>query len=213
MSTPRIGVLGQPLPIFLGLEHDSNISTTEAPPRVYLTYVKVVVKTCAKIRVVNPGLFRQHKDPVLSWSKSHKMAQGFGRGARASPVPVTAYMDIRRLMALEIGPKALSPDFATFNVEVHHKMTAKVVVECARRRFAIHQALRELKVLPQVYMAPVPTRSNGDVIEPSPVSDTAGSDYAVSREEDIASSQSTEAESIEEDLEKSSASRSSTPCV
>ena len=205
LSTPRIAVLGQPLPIFLGLEHDVQISTAEAPPPVYLKYVKVVVKTCAKIRVVNPGLFRQRKDKVLSWSKSHKMTQGFGHGARASPVPVTAYMDLRKLMALELGPKALSPDFATFNVEVHHEMTAKVVVECARRRFAIHRALTELKVLPQVYRTPFPLTSNENVVEPSSVSNTAGSDYAAYQEEDIASSQSTEAETIEEALESTSA--------
>ena len=180
LSTPRVGVLGQPLPIFLGLEHDSKVSTTEAPPLVYLKRVDVVVKTCGNIRMVHPGLFGERKDYVVPWKKSYKMAQGFGHGARASPIPVTAHMDLRNLMALDLDPETLSPDFSTFNVAVRHELTAKVVVECARRRFVIHRALTELKLLPQVYMAPVPIKPDGNVVQRSSVSDTAGSHYAAS---------------------------------
>ena len=213
LSTPRIGVLGQPLPIFLGLEHDVNISTTEAPPLVYLKRVTVVVKTPVNIRVINYGISDQRKDKVVPWKKSYRMAQSFGRGTRASPVPVTAYMDLRKLMVLDMDPKALSSDFSTFNIAVHHELAAKVVVECARKRFVIHQTLTELKLLPQVYMAPVPIKSAGNVGQPGTISNTEGSDYAVSQEEDVASSQSTRTESIEEALESTSAPRLSTPCV
>lgn len=189
LSTPRIGVLGQPLPIFLSVEHDVNISTTEAPPLVYLKRVRVVVKTRVNIRVVRYLVFRQRRDRVLRWKRSYKMAQGFSHGAhhtRASPVPVTDQMDLRKLMALDLDPKSLSPDFSTFNVAVHHELTAKVVVECARKRFVIYQALTGLKLLPQVYMAPGPIKPDGEVVQSSTASDTTESGYATSQEEDSA---------------------------
>lgn len=166
VEMPQVGVLGQALPIFLGIDHDIEHSTAKAPPAVYLRHVRVTVEARGAIRCINEQLLSlSHDDRVGSWDDTLTLAQDFGTGS--SSVAVTERMDLRELMRLNLDHQELTPSFSTFNHSVLHMLRVKVVVECAQKTFKAEWGSRRLDILPQLYRAPDVT--DGDTTRDSDI--------------------------------------------
>jgi len=53
LQLPRVGILGQALPLFLNIEHDREKSCCLAPPTVFLKSVSVSLQTNGSVRGIN----------------------------------------------------------------------------------------------------------------------------------------------------------------
>lgn len=167
LRIPRVAVMGWGLPMFLTLDHDLARSTNEKAPTVYLKQVKVSLETLGTIRCLNDGVLRlKTEDKVEAYEQ--RIIIGEFNGAK-NPQPITERIDLRKLMNLHLDPQFISPRFSTFNLEVHHALKIKVVVECARKTFMPEWFRRDLEILPELYQAPTVPAGNMSITNSVPI--------------------------------------------
>ena len=133
--------------MFLELKHDSEQSTTEAAPIIYLKRIKVTVETIGEVRCAKysyPDLVAPFEFPIII---------GEYDGSRG-PLPLTERMDLRRMLDLKLNPRFIKPAVITLNIKVHHVLSVKVAVECAQETLKAEWISQDLRIMGERYQAP-----------------------------------------------------------
>ena len=140
--------MGSGLPMFLEVKHEID----GVSPAIYLRRVKVTLDTLGTVRGLKSRYLALRDDcRVEPFERPIVIGECDGMGY---PPPITKPLDLRELLNLHLDPRFLSPVFSTFNIEVRHTLTIKVVVECARKTFKAKWLQSDFLILPEVYQAP-----------------------------------------------------------
>jgi len=141
LQLPKVGVLGQALPLFLNIEHDLKKSSCPVPPTVFLKSVSVSLQANGSVRCVDDGLFTFSTSGMTeNWDEEVKIAV---LDLKTTPAPLpdhtTLPMDLRDQMNLTLREslpfQSLVPSYSTYNLAVHYWLRVKVSVECGQKSF------------------------------------------------------------------------------
>ncbi|KAL8963324.1 MAG: hypothetical protein Q9183_005025 [Haloplaca sp. 2 TL-2023] len=156
---PTVGVLGQPLPLSLGVSHDEQHSSGAATPAVFIRKVSVTLSAtttvrCASASLWNPGdIITQSTDNYLLAIKDFEHRN----------LPMIDSLDVGALMGLRIHARdslesplpSLAPSFKTFNIERKYALNVHVTIECAKGKYSREFRIPKLELLAPEYDPPV----------------------------------------------------------
>ena len=90
MLIPKVGILAQPLPLILRIDHDIEASTTQSPPIVTLRKCTVQLQANTYIQCIRDEMFREG-DEQRDWSDDHHIASVDYSADMDKAPPVTEY--------------------------------------------------------------------------------------------------------------------------
>ena len=114
MLLPKVGIIANPLPLILKIEHDIEASTTLSPPIVTLRKCIVELQANTYIQCIRDEIFRDG-DEQRDWSDDYRIASVDYSADMDKAPPVTEYMDLQKLMRIKV-PWHHKPTFSTFNI-------------------------------------------------------------------------------------------------
>ena len=139
---PRINIMGQPLPIALGIEHDIQNSTAQLPPLVELKEFTITLTYQTK-QVAMGGaqaLWARNDDKSVAWNEEETFVHWKGNAS------ISRSLDLRTLHNLDL-PSRLAPTFKTFSIARSYTLTFKCAIECAKERRRFELVSRNFVVL------------------------------------------------------------------
>ncbi|KAL8709733.1 MAG: hypothetical protein Q9220_005519 [cf. Caloplaca sp. 1 TL-2023] len=142
---PKFAIIGQPLPLVLGVIYDPNHSTTTEPPTVFLRKVKVQLNTTTYVRCVSSHLLSRRDVFEISTSK-HIIDI---RDSSDGDLRMTNWMEMGSLMNLKISTQECSPNFSTFNIMRKHALIFHITIECGKRKHRREFIVNNLTLLPE----------------------------------------------------------------
>lgn len=133
MSLPKTVVTGQPVPLFIGLQHDRASNSAQDNPPVTLKSLIVNLTTVTALRGLSESksLFRADYLPA-SHSSSSKVTELAKLG---TPVELNDIVDLREHLVVRI-PSDTIQSFRTYNITRSYGLTVLVNVECAKQKFS-----------------------------------------------------------------------------
>ena len=152
MLLPKVGILAQPLPLILRMDHDIDASTTQSPPIVTLRKCVVQLQANTYIQCIRDEMFREG-DEQRYWSDDHHIASVDYSADMDKAPPVTEYMDLQKLMRIRV-PWHHKPTFSTFNIRRTYRLAVKLSVDCAQKTFKADFATYRFDLLAAHYAAP-----------------------------------------------------------
>ncbi|KAL9009763.1 MAG: hypothetical protein Q9173_005239 [Seirophora scorigena] len=133
MLLPTVGVIGQPLPLELGISYDEDHSTTTTPPPVLLTHVSVTLVSTAHVRCPNDYSLQSRSTPdAIDKGTQDILFQNHA----FHHLRLSEKTDIARPMDLRIPSRRppIAPTFRCLNVSCAYALKVHVSVECGRQR-------------------------------------------------------------------------------
>lgn len=150
MELPRVGVAGQPLPVFLKLDHDMERSTAPVSPIVLLKKCSLELRAFTFIQCMREEMFHDG-DEQRNWDTEHEIAfVDFTEKMETAPA-LTNHFDLRNVMRVSVPPYA-RPTFSTFNIRRTYKLRLKLSVECAQKTFKAEFLTGDFVLLAKDYM-------------------------------------------------------------
>lgn len=131
---PTVRVIGQTLPLTIGVSYDEDHSTTVFPPPVFLDKIKVSLIHTAHVRCASGS----------SWKTEDTIDQGeediFIRKNTFQSLQITNRIDIATLMGLRIpsrrspfGPP-LTPTFKSLSIHCKYGLKIQLSMECGKQK-------------------------------------------------------------------------------
>ena len=130
MSIPRSVVVGQPIPLFAGIQHDLPGSSSQSNPVVELKSLNVRLESLTGLRGLVENYRGNKYQPAShsSWTKIVELGRFNGS------LPLEDITDLRLHLGLQI-PDDSVPSFSTFNIARAYTLKIQAVVECAKEKF------------------------------------------------------------------------------
>jgi hypothetical protein len=135
--------VGRPIPIFIGVQHDPNQSTTREQPLIELKSLSVTLEAMTSVRGLTEGLIIGDKyQPAShsSWVKTVSL------GDLSTNLKLTSTIDMREHLNLTV-PEGFTPSFSTFNVARNYALRVKATVECAKEKFKAQFSIEPFDLL------------------------------------------------------------------
>ncbi|KAL8727295.1 MAG: hypothetical protein Q9181_005759 [Wetmoreana brouardii] len=133
---PTVGVLGQPLPLALGVSHDEHHSTTTDAPTVFLRKVNVKLVSTTWVRCASGSMWSSN-DVIEQVTSDHRIGeQDFSH----EHLQMADRMDISSMMGLALSTgrsffsESLAPTFKTFNITRSYILKVHVTTECGKQK-------------------------------------------------------------------------------
>ncbi|KAL8814282.1 MAG: hypothetical protein Q9223_006479, partial [Gallowayella weberi] len=136
---PTVGVIGQRLPLSLGVTYDEDHSTTPSAPPVFLRDVKVQLISTTTVRCASSSIWSS--DDIIE-SNQEKLPLG-AQDFTDQNIELTDRMDVAELMDLTIAARCASaslmwvpfaPSFKTFNIVRSYGFEVAVMMECGKKK-------------------------------------------------------------------------------
>ena len=128
---PRVAVLEQHLPMFLGLDHDIEGSSCPSPPLVRLKKMLLELRQMTDVQCIREELLHEGNE-FRSWENSVFLsACDFSERMHEAPL-VTERMDLRTVLQARIRGSQ-SPTFSTFNIRRTYAFCVNLTLECAQK--------------------------------------------------------------------------------
>ena len=144
MSLPRVAVVGQPVPLFIGVHHEQAKNHAQENPVVSLKSLAVKLEALTGIRGLSESksLFRAEHLPAShsSWTKTTEL------GRLTSSIELTDITDLREHLHFRI-PDDTIQSFSTFNIARTYSLSISAVLECAKQKFNLNFDLGPVKLL------------------------------------------------------------------
>ena len=138
---PLVAVVGQPLPLKLHIDHDSETSTVATPPIIHLTKIQVLLRT------ENSVCSMKHKT-----AKGDCEQTGWTAGSQIASkefinrIPRINQMDVRKVVDLTLDA-SLYPSFKSFNIARTYSLRVAGTIRCGERSFAIKSGMARCVLL------------------------------------------------------------------
>ena len=142
MSTPKAVVIGQPIPLFIGVQHDIAGSSTQSNPIVELKSLNVKLESLTGLRGLVEN-YRGHKYQPASHSSWTKVIE---LGKFEGTLPLEDITDLRLQLDLEV-PKDLVPSFSIYNVARAYMLKIDAAIECAKEKFKANFEISPIALL------------------------------------------------------------------
>ena len=142
MSIPKAVVIGQPIPLFVFLQHDDTSSTTSNRPAVELKSCDVKLESLTGIRGHVENYHGNQYQPAShsSWTKITEL------GSFSGTLPLEDVTDLRLHLDLRV-PDSSVQSFSTFNMARAYTIKIQAVVECAKEKFKANFELYPVALL------------------------------------------------------------------
>ena len=143
---PTVGIMGQPLPITLGLEHDLQSSTAQTLPVVELKEF-IITLICHTKQVTRGGkqaLWPRSDDRSVHWNEQEILVHWIGNAS------ISESLDLRTLHQLAL-PLRFAPTFRTFSISRSYTLKLKCIIECVRERRRFELVSQDFQVLSSEY--------------------------------------------------------------
>ena len=128
MRLPNSVDIGQPIPMFIALNHDWAKSTASSLPTVRILELKASLNAWTGIRCDrynNVYGYDYSKDPRAEWDEDQELAK------LVEPIDLTKEeMGLARSFRVVV-PNTNVPTFETFNITRQYKLKVKMTLECA----------------------------------------------------------------------------------
>lgn len=150
LQLPKVGVIGQKLPLLLNIEHDAEQSSCLAPPTVFLKSVSVRLQVHSSLRCINDS----HRQSEIAEDWDEEVVIAVLHKATPMPIPDHAALpiDLRDQMFLTLRESSafpgLVPSYSTFNLAVQYWLRVKVSVECGQKSFKPEFVSKDFELLP-----------------------------------------------------------------
>jgi hypothetical protein len=143
MSMPQAAIIGQPIPLFIGVQHDKARNSAKENPLVKLTSLNVKLITLTGLRGLVENYHGDKYQPAShsSWTRKRELA------TLNSPIQLSDIMDLREVLDLKV-PEDCVQSFSTFNVARAYTLRISATVECARQKFDTKFEIYPLELLP-----------------------------------------------------------------
>ena len=130
ISMPKVSIIGQPIPLFVGVQHDQVRNSAKPNPSVELKAFSVKLEALTGLRglIENNRSKRYLPASHTAWTKTQES------GRLATSIKLEDIMDLRQHMDLII-PADFVQSFSIFNIARRYTMKIKMEVECAKQRF------------------------------------------------------------------------------
>ena len=150
-SIPKVALIGQPIPIFVGVQYDPLRSNSRERPAVELKSfsVRLVVLTGVRGLIENNRGTKYLPASHSSWTKGVDLAD------LSTSLAMEDIMDMREHLDLTIPPDHF-PSFSTFNVARKYSLKVNITVECAKEKFKSN-----IEISPFTLLASHGSDSNG----------------------------------------------------
>jgi len=152
LQLPKVGVLGQTLPLLLNIEHDPEKSNCLAPPTIFLKSVSVRLQTNSSVRCMKDSPWQSRTSEITEdWDEEVVIAVLH----KATPMPIPDHtalpIDLRDQMFLTLRESSafpgLVPSYSTFNLAVQYWLRVRVSVECGQKSFKPEFLSRNFELL------------------------------------------------------------------
>ncbi|KAL8847563.1 MAG: hypothetical protein Q9221_007422, partial [Calogaya cf. arnoldii] len=129
---PTVGIIGQPVPLFLGVRYDDERSTTESAPSVFLRKVKVQLVSRTTVRCVRDSFWSSEDVHESDYSYETLDEKDFTN----RNIELTNKFNVAELMDLTVrgGSVALVPGFKTLNITRTYVLRVSVTTECGKKK-------------------------------------------------------------------------------
>ena len=129
---PTVGIIGRPMPLFLGVTYNEDRSTTESAPSVLLRNVKVQLVARTTVRCASASMWSSN-DVHDSDYNTHTLGE---KDFIDQTIELTDRLNVVELMNLTIGERQvlLVPSFKTFNIIRTYTLRLHVTTECGRKK-------------------------------------------------------------------------------
>ena len=129
VHTPSAAIVGQTLPLMIGIDFDANASTV-SPPVFHLK--RASIHLCEETYIT--GLKRAGETESVRWTQEMTLHEkGFGaKGSR-----VDEHLDLRNVMDTAI-PHHVTPTFKTFNIARTYSLKVYVRLESSGKEHAVY---------------------------------------------------------------------------
>lgn len=143
ISAPKVAIIGQPIPLFVGVQHDQARNSARPNPVVELKAFSVKLEALTGLRGLVEGNKSGRYLPAshAGWTKIQEI------GMLASSIKLEDIMDLRQHMDLTI-PSDYVESFSIFNIARRYTIKIKVEVECARQKFNTEFEISPFELLP-----------------------------------------------------------------
>ena len=142
MSIPKAVVIGQPIPLFIGLQHNNTSISSGVPPVVKLTSCDVRLESLTGLRGHIENYHGSKYQPAShsSWTKNRELSSFTGA------LPLEDITDLRLHLDLRI-PRHSVQSFKTFNVARAYTLKIQATLECAKEKFKANFDVSPLELL------------------------------------------------------------------
>ncbi|KAL8799255.1 MAG: hypothetical protein Q9182_006022 [Xanthomendoza sp. 2 TL-2023] len=136
---PTVGVIGQRVPLALGVTYDEDHSTTPSAPPVFLRDIKVQLVSTTTVRCISESIWSS-SDVIESNQEPLPLSE---QDFRDLNIELTDRMDLGERMNLKIVARQaygslmwapLVPTFKTFNIARSYRLVVSVVTECGKKK-------------------------------------------------------------------------------
>ncbi|KAL8879048.1 MAG: hypothetical protein Q9198_003266 [Flavoplaca austrocitrina] len=149
---PTVGVIGRPMPVFLGVTYNEDRSTTKSAPPVLLRNVKVQLVARTTVRCASASMWSSN-DVHDSDYNTHTLGE---KDFTDRTIELTERLNVAELMNLTISDRQalLAPSFKTFNIIRTYTLRVHVTTECGRKKSHPIFTTSELVIMAKDYCPP-----------------------------------------------------------
>ena len=142
-SVPKVALVGQPIPIFTGVQYDPSRSNGRERPLVELKSFSVRLEALTGLRGLPKNMYGAKDLPGshTSWTQGTDIAN------LSTSLPMQDIMDMREHVDLKV-PTNYHPSFSTFNIARRYTLQIKITVECAKEKFKTNLEISPFVLLP-----------------------------------------------------------------
>lgn len=162
VQTPSVAIIGQPLPLMLHVNYNSEASTVP-PPIFHLK--RVTIYLCEETSIW--GFKRAGEHESTRWTKEITLQEKEFETRRPR---VEEHLDLRKVMDTIVDPE-LTPTFKTFNIARTYSLKVFVRLECAGKDHLVFGDYKRCTLLADEYDAQTAAYN-----EPAPVMDDEDND-------------------------------------
>ena len=151
-TIPRLAILGQPIPMYLSIQHDTERSTLPAKSTVYLRAFEANLVALTNIRILYDGLASSDLPRYDSMDDRFTIVK---KAWNEPGLEIDGEMDMHRILGLRVH-EALSrpPTFRTFNISRGYTLKIKADIECGKKQFHVKTTVMNFDLLPSLYHGP-----------------------------------------------------------
>lgn len=144
LSLPKTAVIGQPIPLFIGLQHDKTKNQAQDNPPVTMKSLVVQLETITSLRGLSESksVFRAEYLPAShsSFTRAAEIAKLSG------PIELKDIIDLREHLVIRIPPDTVQ-SFSTFNIARTYNLQILINIECAKQKLSTTFDLYPLRLL------------------------------------------------------------------
>ena len=142
VQTPSVAVIGQPLPLMLHVDYNTDVSTVP-PPIFHLK--RVTIHLCEETSIL--GFKRAGGNECTRWTKEITLHE---KEFEARKTRVEGHLDLNKVMETAVHHH-LIPTFKTFNIARTYSLKLFVRLECAAKEHLVFGDYKRCTLLAEEY--------------------------------------------------------------